>query len=374
MSHDVTAINAATPPNPGGTSRTDSLREGRETRLSRRFKVLAAVVLFAPPAMVACGDDGGGGGAATTADAPTEAAAGQPGTTAGGDTAVGQPGTTAGGDTTATTAPPAEATSTQPTAGASPAPTTTAVERPSQPVDQLVPIDRGQMAFRCVGAGPATVMLIAGWMDSGDKWGAIEPAVAENARVCSYARFGTGTSDAPTTTQTFATQADDLHELLDAAGEPGPYLLVGHSFGGAIAVTFASKYGDEVAGLVLLDTTPIGWPDVVCSVPAYQAGCAVMHDPALDPERVDVFPAFAVVATITSLGDLPMTVMTAAHRDGTGLAPGELERLDALWAEGQEHWATLSSSSTIVTVDDTGHHIEVDQPQLVIDELLKLLP
>ena len=162
------------------------------------------------------------------------------------------------------------------------------------------------------------------------------------SRACSYARFGTGTSDAPATTQTFATQADDLHELLDAAGEPGPYLLVGHSFGGAVAVTFASKYAYQVAGLVLLDATPTGWPDVVCSVPAYEAGCAVMHDPALDPERVDVFPAFAEVATITSLGDLPMTVMTAADREGNGMTPDELERLDHLWNEGEARWAALS--------------------------------
>ena len=84
----------------------------------------------------------------------------------------------------------------------------------------------------------------------------------------------------------------------------------------------------EVTGLILLDATPTTWPATVCSVAAYEAGCAVMRNPALDPERVDVFPAFEQVATITSLGDLPMTVMTAAHRDGTGLPPGELERLD----------------------------------------------
>jgi pimeloyl-ACP methyl ester carboxylesterase len=65
------------------------------------------------------------------------------------------------------------------------------------------------MHIRCVGAGPTTVLLIAGWGDGGTNWGAIEPAIAERARVCSYARFGTGTSDAPSTIQTFTTQADN---------------------------------------------------------------------------------------------------------------------------------------------------------------------
>jgi pimeloyl-ACP methyl ester carboxylesterase len=247
-------------------------------------------------------------------------------------------------------------------------------ERPSQTVDKLVGIDNGQLHLRCVGAGSSTVLLIAGWQDAGDKWGAIEPAIADRGRVCSYSRFGTGTSDAPSTTQTFATQAADLHALLNKAGEPGPYVVVGHSFGGAEAVTFASTYADEVTGLMLLDASPKTWPATVCSVPAYEAGCAVMRDPTLDPERLDAFPAFAELATIDSLGDLPMTIMTAAHRDPSGLTDEEVTRLEAEWAVGMEEWAQLSLASSVVVVEDTGHHIELDQPQLVIDELSKLLP
>ncbi len=83
--------------------------------------------------------------------------------------------------------------------------------------------------------------------------------------------------------------------------------------------------------------------------------------------------AFEEVATITSLGDLPMTVITAAHRTDPALAPTELARLDGLWAEGVDRWAGLSSSSSVVSVEDTGHNIELDQPQLVIEEVLDLL-
>jgi pimeloyl-ACP methyl ester carboxylesterase len=273
-----------------------------------------------------------------------------------------------GGSTTAETAPTSPSTTTV-------APeTATGIERPRQLVDGLVAIDSGQLHLRCVGSGATTVLLLAGWGDGGDKWGAVEPAVSEQARVCSYSRFGTGESDAPPSTQTFDTQATDLHELLDAAGEPGPYVVLGHSFGGAEAVTFASTYPAEVTGLMLLDASPTSWPATVCSVPAYEGGCAVMNDPRLDPEQVDVFPAFEAVAAITSLGDLPMTVMTAAHRDGQGLTPGELARLDTAWAEGMERWAGLSSSAHVVAVEDTGHHIEVDQPRLVVEALRQLLP
>ena len=253
-------------------------------------------------------------------------------------------------------------------------PATTTVDRPTELVDELVALDHGRMHLRCVGSGPTTVLLIAGWGDGGENWGAIEPAISEHARVCSYARFGTGASDAPSSTQTFDSQATDLHALLDTAGEPGPYVVLGHSFGGAEAVTFTSKYPEEVAGLVLLDASPATWPATICSVPTYAPLCAVMHDPSLDPERLDTIGAFEAVAAIDSLGDRPMTVVTAAHRVDPTLAPAELARLDAAWAEGVERWATLSPSSTVVVVEDTGHHIELEQPALVIDQVLALLP
>ena len=181
------------------------------------------------------------------------------------------------------------------------------------------------------------------------------------------------TRDPPATTQTFVTQADDLHQLLANAGEQGPYVLVGHSFGGAEAVTFASRYTDEVAGVMLVDASPAAWPDAVCSVPAYDAGCTVMHDPDLDPERLDVFEAFAAVAMIDSLGHIPLTVMTAAHRTDPGLDAAELARLDGIWADGVQQWASLSTTSKVVSIEATGHDIQIDRPQVVIDEIRELL-
>jgi len=245
--------------------------------------------------------------------------------------------------------------------------------RPSSPIDDVVTVGGGDMHIRCRGEGATTVLLLAGWGGGMEGWGAVEPAVAERARVCAYSRFGTGASDPPPRTQTFATQATDLHRLLRAVGESGPYVLVGHSFGGAQAVTFASRYADEVAGLLLVDASPVSWPAAVCAVPAYAPGCAVMRDPALDAERLDVFPAFAEVAAIESLGELPMTVLTAAHRTGPQLDAGELAALDEIWADGVERWASLSTSSDIVPIE-SGHDIHVEHPQVVVHELLQLLP
>jgi pimeloyl-ACP methyl ester carboxylesterase len=254
------------------------------------------------------------------------------------------------------------------------APTTLEVKRPTTPIDELFDVDGVDFHLHCDGQGDTTLLLIAGWGSGGDEsWSAVRPALAEQARVCTYDRPGTGTSDTPAATQTFETEASDLDALLSAAGEPGPYVVVGHSFGGAQAVTFTSQYPDDVTGLMLVDASPATWPATACSVAEWKPLCDVFHDPSLDPERLDVFPAFDAVADISSLGDLPMTVMPRAHYTYPGLEQDVLTRLDDAWAEGAERWAALSSASTVVPVPDTGHLIQLEQPGLVIDEVEKLL-
>ncbi len=252
--------------------------------------------------------------------------------------------------------------------------TTPRVARPTGATDRLVPTAHGELHLRCSGRGPVTVLLLAGWDQGADSFGPFEGSVAQHARACASDRFGTGTSDAPTTNQTFSTQVADLHAALGAAGEPGPYVVVGHSFGGAEAVTFASTYEDEVHGVVMIDASPDDWPSVVCSVPVYQGGCALMHDPARDGERLDVFPAFEQVARVSTLGDLPLTVITAAHRSPAGITPDEQAALDRRWAAGEQRWADRSSRSKVVTVEHTGHEIHLDQPQVVLDAVVGLLP
>jgi pimeloyl-ACP methyl ester carboxylesterase len=260
--------------------------------------------------------------------------------------------------------------------------TTTSIERPTRPVDATFDVDGVGFHLHCTGAGDTTVLLIAGWDGGGDEnWSAVQPPLAEQARVCTYDRPGTGTSGRPTTDQTFETQAADLSALLQIAGEPGPYVVVGHSFGGAEAVTFASRSEGEVTGLMLIDASPTTWPAAVCGVPddgtetanSFRELCAVMHDPSRDAERLDVIPAFESAATITSLGDLPVTVITADTRTAPGLAAAQLDRLNKVWAEGVEAWATLSADSKVVTVTDTGHWIQLEHPEVVLREVGALL-
>jgi pimeloyl-ACP methyl ester carboxylesterase len=120
---------------------------------------------------------------------------------------------------------------------------------------QLIDVDGHSLHLSCTGSGTPTVVLepAAGEMSSNLGW--IAPAVARDTRVCVYDRAGRGWSEPASTAQDGAQIATDLHTLLQRGHVPGPYVLAGHSFGGLYVLTFAARYPDEVAGMVLVDST-----------------------------------------------------------------------------------------------------------------------
>jgi pimeloyl-ACP methyl ester carboxylesterase len=120
---------------------------------------------------------------------------------------------------------------------------------------QLIDVGGHRLHLSCTGSGTPTVVLEpgAGGMSSSLGW--IAPAVARDTRVCVYDRAGRGWSEPADTAQDGAQIATDLHTLLQRGQVPGPYVLAGHSFGGLYVLTFAARYPNEVAGMVLVDST-----------------------------------------------------------------------------------------------------------------------
>jgi pimeloyl-ACP methyl ester carboxylesterase len=120
---------------------------------------------------------------------------------------------------------------------------------------RLIDVGGHRLHLSCTGSGTPTVVLEPGAGEMSSILGWIAPAVARDTRVCVYDRAGRGWSEPADTAQDGAQIATDLHTLLQRGDVPGPYVLAGHSFGGLYVLTFAARYPDEVAGMVLVDST-----------------------------------------------------------------------------------------------------------------------
>jgi hypothetical protein len=119
---------------------------------------------------------------------------------------------------------------------------------------QLIDVGGHRLHLHCDGSGSPTVVLEPGLGETSAVMGWIAPTVARETRVCVYDRAGRGWSEAADRSEGAQTAAD-LHTLLDRAHVPGPYVLAGHSFGGLYILSFAANYPNQVAGMVLLDST-----------------------------------------------------------------------------------------------------------------------
>jgi pimeloyl-ACP methyl ester carboxylesterase len=131
-----------------------------------------------------------------------------------------------------------------------------------------------RLHLNCSGSGSPTVVLENGLGETSPAWTRITAEVSRTTRVCAYDRAGQGWSDDVGAPQDGLAIAADLHTLLARAGEPGPYVLVGHSAGGTYIMTYAAQYPDEVAGMVLLDSMS---PYEFTALPDFAAEQSMMH-------------------------------------------------------------------------------------------------
>jgi pimeloyl-ACP methyl ester carboxylesterase len=238
---------------------------------------------------------------------------------------------------------------------------------------QLIDVGGHRLHLHCTGSGSPTVVLEPGGGAASSDLGWIAPAVARETRVCVYDRAGRGWSDAAVGPQDGAHIAADLHTLLDRAHVPGPYVVAGHSFGGLYVLSFAAQFPNDVAGMVLLDSTApkpgpapparTGSDDAFSRVAALLPAVAhvgvgrliaqfsygslpprsrdearanastARHLASFIEEYVVASTSIHQASSLTNLNGKPLLVLTA----DTGH--------DATWQSAQDHMATLSTNS-----------------------------
>jgi pimeloyl-ACP methyl ester carboxylesterase len=274
-----------------------------------------------------------------------------------------------------------------------------AASAPRADFSGLVDIGGGRkMYMTCRGTGSPTVVLVSGLGDAADVWSAtadpkngrsVFDEVAEFTRVCAYDRPGTTRTDdkpSPSTPVEQPTSAKaaaaDLDTLLRASGEPGPYVLTGHSYGGPIIRLYAGAHPAEVGGLVLVDALSEDLPDRL--TPKQEALLEELNTPPPPAETLDESATFRQLRESPPAPPVPTVVLTADRPQLTkeALAEGQLpdgvnqEFIDDLWAAqlaAQEKLAEKFPSAEHITDTNSTHYIHLENPQLVSDSIRRVV-
>jgi pimeloyl-ACP methyl ester carboxylesterase len=259
------------------------------------------------------------------------------------------------------------------------------------PFETDVEVDGRNLRLTCTGeVGAAPVVLFESGLGSGIRaWARVVDDVGEFARACRYDRAGIGASDPAEIPRTSEDIADDLRALVDAAGLPTPLVLVGHSIAGLHLRVFAHRHPEVVAGMVLVDpSVPEMLSALGAALPPPRSGedpsitrireqLEDPPDPETFPEGLDVGMSMAQVAETVAadpqpLGDRPLVVLTAGRQQFEG--PAELQPLfQQLWRRWHAGLATLSSAGRHEVVEDAGHSIQAQEPEVVIDAIREVV-
>jgi pimeloyl-ACP methyl ester carboxylesterase len=195
------------------------------------------------------------------------------------------------------------------------------------PPGELVDVGGHSLHINCVGEGSPTVILEAGSGATSVDWANIQPEVANTTRVCAYDRAGSGWSEPGPEPGDPQQIAGELHTLLGNAGIDGPYVLVGHSFGGLYVLMYDDLYPNEVEGMVLVDSShPEQSTRTAESQAAYEQTSAQVRS----------------TQSLSGLGDKPLAVISAGEQE-------------PIWFELQDELAALSSDSVHRVVEGATH-------------------
>jgi pimeloyl-ACP methyl ester carboxylesterase len=241
----------------------------------------------------------------------------------------------------------------------------------------------------------------------------VQPEAAKTTRVCTYDRAGMGYSEAGPLPRTAEQFAKELHTLLQHADIPGPYVLVGHSMGGAPVRVFAHTYAAEVAGVVLIESmnpAEAGTPaPATTATPPDSDAVSITNRfltnlltlPArlglvrlvtgsvagLSPDDANAYTAHSVTVRaleaaidegrgmqeglaqarrVTTLGSLPLIVLSRGLHEGS-------EADDAKWQREQSELLHLSSNSRQMFAEKSGHNIQFDQPAAAVEAIVQMV-
>ena len=294
------------------------------------------------------------------------------------------------------------------------------VREQNPPPGHLYDVDGHAMHLYCTGSGSPTVVLESGHGEAFTVWGKVQPGLSKVTRTCSYDRAGFGWSADQPGERDATHIVDQLHGLLESAGITDPVVLAGHSAGGLYATVYAATFPEEVAAVVLVDATspsPSPQPPILASLDEHSdaeffvvkamvalgvarlAGQCDAVPPGLESyagwikadachyPQLDVYvredkalgKSRAEAARVKSLGNVPVLVISQdPDTDIPAFLKGRISPED--WNAGlsarvadQVNLLQLSTQSNRVVATHSGHYVQYDRPDVVVDEISSLV-
>ena len=268
-------------------------------------------------------------------------------------------------------------------------------DEPFRPPGRFVNIGFQTMYIDCMGNKSPTILIDVGIAGSSASWYKIAQTLSNNVRTCLYDRAGYGWSDPGRGERTTATIVHELNLLINKAEIPGPFVLVGHSFGGFTARYLAAKFPKNVVGLVLVDSSH---PDQIYRLSALdkvKQKSLVTGRKNLPPEDFSEFERkwyflnSSRKATLAQMGELKYFKESAYQVKHSGPIKdipvavlsrgiGQLPELSGVsleneWQDMQKDLLKLSRNSWHLIVTDSGHEIHKEAPNHVVENILKVV-
>jgi pimeloyl-ACP methyl ester carboxylesterase len=227
--------------------------------------------------------------------------------------------------------------------------------------------------IECRGSGSPTVVFEVGLEEPRSDVSYVQDTLARKYMACSYDRANNGKIGKAPTPRTAGDVVNDLHQLLETAGVPGPYVLAGSSIGGFFVQLYGRRYSDEVAGVVAMNPEPPADQVVERIHPLFRKEVRE-EDRAYfrgeNPEGINWFASSEELKKAPPPPPVPFEMILSTKVAGCEGDPLCLKS-DDVYVEIEREVAQQWPQSSVRKVD-AGHVIFLDKPEVLVNAVKRV--
>lgn len=236
---------------------------------------------------------------------------------------------------------------------------------PTPTPSNMVDVGNYKLYTESLGKGNHTLVFESGLGDNYESWYKLL-SLSETNQIIAYNRAGYEPSETAANERSIVQLAEDLHQVILSKSENNQVILVGHSLGGAVIRYYAVQHPEMVEGLVFVDPSHEDY-----GVLTQEAEDNIVDHfngegrPEIANEAEQMIEDFETLGTLASLPDVPTIVLTSIKdREGED---------ETNWVDAHETLGKGLTDFTHITTENSGHYIQVEESQLVLEAIASLL-